>query len=315
MEPIRTLGPGDLEHIPASLAEDRFFWLDLLDPDDAVLAQVGHLLGWHPLLVEDLQHGGQRPKVEDFADHSLVVTYAAVVEPLTGRIAVLEHALVVHGGYLVTVHHHGIGGLGGLVNHVSDEAGLSEAGLVHRVLDLIIDTTMLATDTIVENVDRIEQSIEEHPDAELLADLRSRRRDLVSLRSTAVAQRDALMSLSVALEQIPGFEVGMRSHYRDVTDHASRVVDQLQVARELLDASFDAYYTMLITNQGRVAQRLTVVATIFLPLTFLTGFFGQNFGWMVRAIDSRADFVVFGLGSSALLSLGLVVVFRRLRWF
>ena len=77
----------------------------------------------------------------------------------------------------------------------------------------------------------------------------------------------------------------MRSHFRDITDHARRVVDRLEVSRDLLDAAFEAYYTMLVARQGAVTQRLTVISTIFLPLTFVTGFFGQNFTWMVEQVD------------------------------
>ena len=98
-------------------------------------------------------------------------------------------------------------------------------------------------------------------------------------------------------------------------DHTHRVVGELEVGNDLLDATFESYYTMLVAKQGIVTQRLTVIATIFLPLTFVTGFFGMNFGWMVNSITTRTDFLVLGVGASFATGALLLVVFLRLRWW
>jgi magnesium transporter len=303
--------------ITAAREAQDFFWLDLVDPAPELLHELGVLLGWHPLLVEDLEHRGQRPKVEDFSDHVLIVSYAVGV-PSASRdeLRALEHLLVVHGDYLVTVRPAGLHALDDLRDAIAgDSTGVSEGGVVHRVLDVIVDTTTAAARDMGEEITGLEELIDRGANERVLVRLRATRRYATELYGLVAAQRDALLTVADSLEQIPGFELGLRTHFRDVADHAKRARNQLDVTNRLLDAAFEAYYTMLVAQQGAVTQRLTVIATIFLPLTFVTGFFGQNFGWMVRAVDSRTDFLVFGVGTTLLTAFGLAILFRRLRWF
>jgi magnesium transporter len=314
MSRISTLTTVEPDRMRALRANGEFFWLDLIDPTAAELQQVGSLLDWHPLMIEDLEHGEQRPKIDDFEDHSLVITYATLFDTSDRSFELLEHALVVHGDYLVTVRRTDHLDLRHLCDVLSHEDQLTEAGVVHRVLDMIVDTTVEAAGMLADDVEQLEVTVMKRPDDDAFQELRRLRREGVAVHAAAVAQRDAMTSLSTGLERIPGFEVGMRDHFRDVTDHARRAVDQLEISRSLLQAAFDAYYASLVAKQGAIAQRLSVVATIFLPLTFVTGFFGQNFGWMVEHVSSERDFYLFGVGSCAITGLVLLYLFRRLRW-
>lgn len=221
-----------------------------------------------------------------------------------------------HGDYLVTVRTAGLRALDELhATLTEDSDGVTEGGVVHRVLDLIVDTTTAAAADMGEEITGLEELIDRGANERVLVRLRAARRYATELHGLVAAQRDALLTVADALESIPGFELGLRTHFRDIADHARRARNQLDVTNRLLDAAFEAYYTMLAAQQGAVTQRLTVIATIFLPLTFVTGFFGQNFGWMVRSVDSRTDFLVFGVGTTLLTAVGLAVLFRRLRWF
>jgi magnesium transporter len=303
--------------IEAARDAGEFFWLDLVDPGDELLRELGTLLGWHPLLVEDLVHRGQRPKVEDFTDHVLVVSYAVGQPPATrDQLRELEHLLVVHGDYVVTVRPDGLHVLDELRDSLARESdGMSEGGVVHRVLDAIVDTTTAAAHDMTEEISGLEDAIDRGANDHVLVRLRAARRYATELYGLVAAQRDALLNLADALEQIPGFDLGLRTHFRDIADHAKRSRDQLDVANRLLDGAFEAYYTMLMAQQGAVTQRLTVIATIFLPLTFVTGFFGQNFRWMVDAVGSRTDFLEFGVGTTVVTALLLAALFKRLHWF
>ena len=195
------------------------------------------------------------------------------------------------------------------------DAMLAESVLVHRVLDRIVDSVSAAADVLMVELDGLELLVDTGVSPQVLASLRECRRNVVQLRRLAIAQRDSLQSLAELLDAIPGFEVGIRDHFRDVIDHTHRVVGELEVGNDLLDATFESYYTMLVAKQGIVTQRLTVIATIFLPLTFVTGFFGMNFGWMVNSITTRTDFLVLGVGASFATGALLLVVFLRLRWW
>ena len=124
-------------------------------------------------------------------------------------------------------------------------------------------------------------------------------------------QRDMLARHIDDILEIPGLEADSRNYFRDVYDHAIRISDQIDSYRDLLIGSRDAYLSVTSNRLNEITKQLTVVATIFLPLSFVVGFFGQNFGWMVRNIGTAADFWLIGGGSMVVSVLILVVWLRR----
>jgi magnesium transporter len=104
-------------------------------------------------------------------------------------------------------------------------------------------------------------------------------------------------------------------YFRDIYDHLLRISDLIDTYRDLLTSSMDVYLSTVSNRLNSVMKQLTVMATVFLPLTFVTGFFGQNFGWMVGNIQSGASFVIFGIGLEILTVASLFFVFKKRGWF
>lgn len=305
----------DLDGIRDVIERDGFAWVDLVAPHSDEIERLGTALGWSPLLVEDVARGSQRPKIDEYSERALIVAYGVERPNDTGAVRMVETAIVVHGNYVVTVHDRDLPRFAALRATMPNEVLLTEAAVVHRILDLLVDSTMAAAEAMTERVEALEPSFDRASTTETITSIRALRHDLVRFRLLASAQRVAMASTTTAIERVHGFEVGIHDHFRDVVDHAYRVVDFLEMAHQLLDSAANAHFAILSARQGKVAQRLTVVSTIFLPLTFVTGFFGQNFGWMVDHVDSRDDFLAYGVGACAVTAIGLFVVFRRLRWW
>jgi magnesium transporter len=189
---MKVLREVDVDAIHAARERREYVWIDLVAPSVETVQELGAAVGWSPLLVEDIHHGGQRPKVEDFADHVLVISYAAVHRGGSADVELLEHALVVHGDYLVTVRPIESVEFQRLRESLETQGdGVADAEIVHRVLDQIVDTTMDATDRIAAEVDALEERIDDHTSSEVLLALRSVRRDLINLRGIVAAQLDA----------------------------------------------------------------------------------------------------------------------------
>jgi magnesium transporter len=138
------------------------------------------------------------------------------------------------------------------------------------------------------------------------------RRHLVGLRKVVGPQRDLLVHGTDDILELPGLERDSRNYFRDLYDHMLRISDQIDSSRELLASSRDAYLSMVSNRLNSISKQLTIVATIFLPLAFITGFFGQNFQWMTDHIQSFADFAIFGIGGVVLGAVGLYAWFRKL---
>jgi magnesium transporter len=142
------------------------------------------------------------------------------------------------------------------------------------------------------------------------------RRKLVPLRRLVAQQRDTMITGGELIARLPGFETDLaHDYFRDVYDHLIRIAADLDSLRDRLTASTE----LLVSNQSNrlneVMKRLTVISTIFLPLSFLTGFFGQNFGWMVKNIDTEGDFLAFGIGGLVAAGLALGMYFWRAGFF
>jgi magnesium transporter len=139
------------------------------------------------------------------------------------------------------------------------------------------------------------------------------KRDLVRLRHAVIPMRDILGPLLRG--ELAELDSSIAAYFRDVYDHALRVTEQIDSVRDLLNSTLDIHLSSEAHRQGEVSKQLTIIATIFLPLTYITGFFGQNFGWMVNRIVDGREFLWLGIGAQLATLALLVVYFRRRGWF
>jgi magnesium transporter len=141
------------------------------------------------------------------------------------------------------------------------------------------------------------------------------KRRLVALRKVISPQRDLMASIASGLADLPGMSPDAERHFRDVYDHLIRLTDMIDSFRDLLTGASDAYLSTVSNRLNGVMKQLAVIATIFLPLDFVTGFFGQNFPWMVEHIGGLGWFIALGIGSQVATLAVLLLYFRRRGWF
>jgi magnesium transporter len=307
---VRFLQSIDREAIAGLLERDEFFWLDLTDPGAADVEALREAFSFHPLALEDLVKRRQRPKLEDYGDYMFLVYYGAGEEDGGGSRLEEVHSFL-SGGYIVTAHRRRCAVLEEARERLSAQPPRSEQFVVYRVLDGLTDSFFPTLDRVDDQLERLEGAIFDRPAPAQLQEITELRRELVELRRVVAPQRDLLARGIDEIVEIPGLEADSRTYFRDVYDHAIRISDQIDSYRELLAGSRDAYLSAVSNRLNQITKQLTVVATIFLPLSFLVGFFGQNFRWLVVNIDSAAAFWVLGIGSLVVSALGLLAWFRR----
>jgi len=308
---VRFLDRIDRDAIAGLLDRDEYFWLDLDAPSNDDVQILDDLFHFHPLALEDLRKKGQRPKLEDFGDYMFLVYYGARDPDGTTGVSLEEVHAFISGGYLVTVHDGDCGALDEVRKRLDAVPPSSEQFVVYRVLDALTDTFFPLLENLEERLEDLDEQIFSHPSPDHLEPLTELRRDLVKLGRVATPQRDMLARHIDDVLELPGLQPDSRNYFRDVYDHAIRISDQIDSYRDLLIGSRDAYLSVNSNRLNEISKQLTVVATIFLPLSFVVGFFGQNFGWMVRNINSAADFWLIGGGSMVVSLLVLVVWLRR----
>ena len=307
---MRFLDGIDRDAIAGLLARDEYFWLDLTDPGGDEVAALGEIFGFHPLALEDLSKRGQRPKLDDFGEYMFLVYYGAR-EGEGGRIELEEVHAFLSGGYVVTSHQRPCTVLEEARERLDAREPSSEQFVVYRVLDGLTDSFFPILERLDDRMEQLDGEIFERPDPAQLEEITDLRRRLVELRRVVTPQRDLLARGIDDILEIPGLEADSRNYFRDVYDHAIRISDQIDSYRDLLAGSRDAYLSVVSNRLNQITKQLTVVATIFLPLSFVVGFFGQNFRWLVVNVDTPEAFFVFGVGSLVLSLIGLLIWFRR----
>ena len=307
---MRFLDRIDREAITGLLQRDEYFWLDLTAPSEDDAKQLAELFSFHPLALEDTLKRGQRPKLDDFGDYMFLVYYGAG-DAGRGEIALEEVHAFLSGGYIVTVHPHHCKVLEEARGRLEAQSPRSEQFVIYRVLDGLTDSFFPVLERLDDRMERLDAEIFEAATPAHLEEITALRRELVTLKRVATPQRDLLARGVDDILEIPGLEADSRNYFRDVYDHAIRISDQIDSNRDLLTGTRDAYLSIVSNRLNQISKQLTVVATIFLPLSFLVGFFGQNFKWMVVNIQSEAAFLALGIGSLVLSVVGLLVWFRR----
>jgi magnesium transporter len=315
---VRFLDHVDREEIPQLLARDEYFWLDLDEPGEEEEKFLAETFSFHPLALEDLRKRGQRPKLEDYGKYVFLVYYGAaddgggkagVASP--DEVVLQEVHAFISGSYIVTSHAGPIEMLEEARKRLKAQPPRSEQFVVYRILDGLTDSFFPVLERLDDVLERLDEEIFDDPSPAHLERITQLRRQLVELRRVATPQRDLLARGTDDILEIPGLQADSREYFRDVYDHAIRISEQIDSFRDLLSGSRDAYLSTVSNRLNQITTQLTVVATIFLPLSFLVGFFGQNFAWMVQNISSAADFFVFGVGGALLSILALLLWFRR----
>jgi magnesium transporter len=307
---VRSLTTLDTEAIAELRARDEFFWLDLQASNDETVERLGALFAFNELAMEDSREFGQRPKVDDYGDHVLVVYYGV------GDGELVEVHCYVTGEAIVTLHHGHCATLHAAHERLAGVDPRSEEEAVYRVLDALTDSYFPALEALSDEIDDLEEEASTSVDGDIRTRIFALRKRLVAIRRVVGPQRDMFAAAGGTIDRLPGLDVDQaHDYFRDIHDHLLNIADIIDANREHLVGALDLHASAVNQRVNQVTKQLTLIATIFLPLTFVTGFFGQNFGWMVDGVTTATDFFVYGVGGLVVASVVLVVYFVRSGFF
>ena len=309
-----TTSDATTESVAALVAADTPFWLDLAGVDREAATLLSDTLHLHPLAVEDAEHFGQRPKIDEFDDFTYFVVHGARSEGF----ATTELHLFLMPHCIVTVHHEDCPALtdvhGRLERRHAIAGGTPQMTLLYLVVDSMIDSFFPTLSAFDDRIDSLEDEILRQPTEAQLGELFDLKRSLIDMRKVVNPQRDMFAALATGVVELPGMNDEAQRYFRDIYDHLIRIADVIDGYRDLLSGVLDTHVSTVSNRLNVVMKQLTIIATIFLPLSYLTGFFGQNFAFLVRNIGGRTDFLVFGLGLELATVLVLLYFFRRRGW-
>jgi magnesium transporter len=314
---------------PESVAEaadraaqlDGFVWLGIHEPTDEEMDEVATYFPVHELAMEDARSRHQRAKMEDYGNHYFVVLRTARYDDDREQVDFGEIHIFAGPGYAVTVRHGEQSDLRPARQRLEARPELLEEGslsVVWAVLAQVVDDYEPVAEGLTADIEDAEVRVFEGG-----ADQTER---IYFLKREVIEFFRALHPLLAPLAAIergnnPRVSSSLQNYFRDANDHIQRVHDEITAQRELLTSILEANLAVLgarqnqiSVNQTETTKQLTIIATIFLPLTFVTGFFGQNFGWLVGHIRPLWAFLVYGIGSLIVSCAALYLWFRRSRY-
>lgn len=301
---------------PAWLAPDSgvILWVDLSAPSPIEALVLSDTFKFHPLAVEDALSKTQYPKIEAYDGYLYLILHAIDFQSSQHRFATHDVDFFLGPNYLVTVHHEespAARELGAICTRNSRILGEGSPALLHRLIDGLVDRYLPEVEKLEDRLDALEKSVLARPDNRLIARILEQKRDVASLRRVVMPQRDAVARL--ARREFEFIDVEVAYRFRDVHDHLVRLVDEAMICQDRITGILDAHLSNVSNRLNEVMKVLTVIATIFMPLTVLTGVWGMNVGLPHFPGGDAAQFWWL-LGIMLASSGGMLVYFRLKRW-
>jgi len=296
-----------------SAAHQDGFWLDIEAPDESDYELLENTFHFHPLTIEDIRHQNQRPKVDEYPDYNFTVIFVA--EWANDDVVLREQHLFVGPHYLVTVHLEPSPQLKELQERIHKSPELTKGKpefLTYLAIDTLVDATFPLLDKLDDEVDALEDEITEKATEEQLTRIYHLKHTVTELRRFLGAQRDvfqALITHGIHLQQ-----QDMTLYYRDVYDHIVRQYETVDSLRDLLTGAMDVYLSTVSNRLNQTTKALTVIASLFLPLSFLTGFYGMNFTYLTQVLETPYWAFIFGVGTMLVAVLIQLYLFKRRGW-
>ena len=315
---LRTdLSPDELA---VALQDTRgLLWVDLAaELPEACLPILRDTFGFHPLAVDDALTERHIPKVDDWGRYLYLILHAVVFDPQNDElVSTQELDAFLGANYLVTFQSHGLGATDRVwMSCLRDERYLQKGvgRLFYRLADELVSDYMLEVDKIDEAINEMEDQIFDRPDSSLLERIFTLKRALLHLRRIIAPQREVLSKLARGDFDVVAAED--RVFFRDVYDHFVRLYDITESLRDLVGSALETYLSVVSNRMTDTMKTLTVIMTVFMPVSFVVGFFGMNFFQPVSNMEAWTGPLAFGLMMSALfiLPLAMFLWMRKRAW-
>ena len=298
--------------------DGRTHWIHVIGLADVPLVEhLGRVFLLHPLALEDVLTFGQRPKTEDYDETVFCILQHLAYRP--DGLQKLQVSMFLGKDFVITLQPHADDVLAPIRERIAKgRARIRQKGacyLAYAIVDLIVDAAFPALEALGDHLDEIEEGILENPDQTDVENLQGVRRELLVLRQVLWPQREVVGKFSREEHDLLPDDV--RIYFRDCYDHAVQALEVSENFREMASGLLDIYLTSLSHRLNDVMRVLTIISTIFMPLSFLAGVYGMNFDrshpWNMPELGWRYGYLGFW-AVTILAVAGMVWMFRRKGW-
>ena len=267
------------------------------------------------MAVEAADQFGQRARIDDYDDFVHIITFGMAGD---GKNVAEVHCFITE-KFIISIHQGDCPALATvrdrIATHHSAKASAPQVVIFYLIMDTLIDSFFPVLSDFDDSIDDLEGAILKNPTEEQLGMLFDMKRQIMTIRKVITPQRDMIASLNAGMVTIPGMTDQATAYFRNLYDHLIRISDMVDGYRDLIGGAMDTHLSMVSNRLNVVMKQLAVIATVFLPLGFLTGFFGQNFAWPIAHLQAGLGYFLFlGIGSELVAIVLLLMLFKRRGW-
>jgi magnesium transporter len=311
---MEVLTAVDANRMRGLTAAGEFYWLDLMSPDDGDMEQLAQVAGLHPAAIEDTLEWGQLPRLDDYGEHVLLIFFGA--RELDGHVEPTEVHVFVSGDWIVTIRRCPTG-LDSQRQWLAEQDVPDDDQVLYHVLDALADDWDPVIENLDKRVDRVEADVLDRPQQHHLRDIYRLKQEVTELLRRAGPQRAGFVPAVDTIHRLDDLTRGAREWLGDVEAHLESVESDLNRLSSDLSALTDTFFNANANRLNRLVTLVTIGSMFFLIWTLVTGFFGQNFRYLVDSVDTKGDFVFYEVGALVLptLVLAFVLWWRRKDWW
>ncbi|MEM3563394.1 MAG: magnesium/cobalt transporter CorA [Candidatus Jordarchaeaceae archaeon] len=279
-----------------------------------IIEKIGKQFDIHPLILEDIMNTEQRPKIEDFENYLFIVLKMLYTDNKNGEIQSEQVSLVVGPNYVISFQERE----GDVFDPIRDRIRTAKGRirrmgpdyLAYALIDAIVDNYFVVLEKVGEKIEDVEEKLVTEPSPQVLKNIHGLKRKLLFLRKSVWPLREVINILERG--ECSLVKKATIIFLRDVYDHTIQVIETIEVYREMLSEMIDAYLSSISNKTNEIVKVLTIIATIFIPLTFIASIYGMNFTWMPELEWPEGYHMV--LVVMAIIGSIMIIFFRRKKW-
>jgi magnesium transporter len=291
-------------------------WIDVdAVHDTGLVKKIGDRFQIHPLVLEDIVSATQRPKIEIYDGYLFAVIKMLTYDENSRRVDSEQISMIAGEGYLITFQETPGDVFDSVRERIRSARGrIRQSGvdyLMYSLMDAVVDNYFIILEKFSDDIEKLEEAVVENPSVEVLHAAHAMKREMIYLRRQVWPLREVLSSMTKSGIRMIGNDVIV--YLRDVHDHTIQIIETLETQRDILSGILDIYLSSMSNRMNEVMKVLTIIATIFIPLTFIAGVYGMNFKFMPELEWRWGYFMVWGI--MIVTGSGLLIYFKKKDWF
>jgi magnesium transporter len=311
---IVDIDEAGIEEICGHLTSPNVTWLNIDGLDVNVIESLGKKMGFHPLIVEDILNTTQRPKVEEYNNYIFIILKMLSYDEKNKQVNTEQVSMVLCGKYVISFQERRGDLFGPLRDRIRNSKGIvRKMGadfLGYSLIDAIVDGYFVILEQLGDRIEDLEDEIVEETEVKTVQEIHVLRRQMITLRKSVWPLREIISRLDRLSTQY--FNETTSIYLRDLYDHSIQVIDSIETFRDLLSGMLDIYLSSVSNKMNEIMKVLTIIGTIFIPLTFIVGIFGMNFKYF-PGLDWIYSYpavwtVMIGIASI------MILFFRKMNW-